>query len=112
MKDRLLTLILALGAFAAFYVLLAPKPDLPQERVTRPLSTEAGPNGYLGMLRWLEAERIPVVSMRDRYNTLAQATPGVPTGNLLIATTPQVYPLRNSEAEPLRKWIESGNTFK
>jgi hypothetical protein len=111
MKDRLLTLMLALGAFAAFYVLLAPKPEMPQERVTRPLSTEAGPNGYLAMLRWLEAERIPVVSMRDRYNTLAQATPGVPTGNLLIATTPQVYPLRTSEAEPLRKWIESGNTL-
>jgi hypothetical protein len=111
MKDRLLTLMLALGAFAAFYVLLAPKPDVPQERVTRPLSTEAGPNGYLGMLRWLEAERIPVVSLRERYGSLVQATPGVPTGNLLIATTPQVYPLRNSESQPLRKWIESGNTL-
>jgi uncharacterized protein DUF4350 len=111
MKDRLLTLLLALGAFAAFYVLLAPKPEMPQERVTRPLSTEAGPNGYLGMSRWLEAERIPVVSLRDRYGSLALATPGVPTGNLLIATTPQVYPLRNAESEPLRKWIESGNTL-
>ena len=79
MKDRLLTLMLALGAFAAFYVLLAPKPDVPQERVTRPLSTEAGPNGYLGMLRWREAERIPVVSLRERYGSLAQATPGTPT---------------------------------
>ena len=111
MKDRLLTLMLALGAFAAFYVLLAPKPDVPQERITRPLSTEAGPNGYLGMMRWLEAERIPVVSLRERYGSLGQTTPGVPTGNLLIATAPQVYPLRNSEAQPLRKWVESGNTL-
>jgi hypothetical protein len=63
------------------------------------------------MLRWLEAERIPVVSLRERYGSLAQVTPGVPTGNLLIATTPQVYPLRNSESQPLRKWIESGNTL-
>jgi len=110
MKDRLLTLMLALGAFAAFYALLVPKPELPQERVTRPLSTEAGPNGYLGLVRWLEAEQIPTVSLRDRYGSL-QATAGVPTGNLLIATTPQVYPLRNSETQPLQKWIESGNTL-
>jgi hypothetical protein len=111
MKDRLLTLMLALGAFAAFYVLLAPKPEAPQERVTRPLSTEAGPNGYLAMARWLEKERIPVVSLRDRYGTLAQATQSVPTGNLLIATTPQVYPLRDTESRPLRKWVEAGNTL-
>jgi hypothetical protein len=111
MKDRLLTLVLALGAFAAFYVLLAPKPEAPQERVTRPLSTEAGPNGYLGMARWLEKERIPVVSLRERYGSLAQATQSVPTGNLLIATTPQVYPLRDAESQPLRNWVEAGNTL-
>jgi hypothetical protein len=111
MKDRLLTLALALGALAAFYVLLAPKPAPPQSQVTRPLSTEAGPNGYLGMLRWLAAEKIPVVSFRERYGSLADATPGAPTGNLLITTAPHVYPLRSSETEPLRKWIEAGNTL-
>jgi hypothetical protein len=111
MKDRLLTLALALGAFAAFYVVLAPRPATPQERVTRPLSTEAGPNGYLGIRRWLDAEQIPVVSFRERYGELAAATPGTPAGNLLITTAPHVYPLRTSEAAPLRSWIEAGNTL-
>jgi len=111
MKERLLTLMLALGAFAAFYVLLAPKPEVPQQQVTRPLSTERGPNGYLGMLRWLGAEKIPVVSFRDRYGKLADATSVAPTGNLLITTTPHVYPLRTSEVQPLQDWIESGNTL-
>src|SRR4029453_9571495 len=111
MKDRLLTLALALGAFAAFYVLMAPRPAPPQPQVTRPLSIEAGPNGYLGMQRWLAAEKIPLVSFRERYGSLADATPGTPTGNLLITTTPHVYPLRSSETQPLQEWIEAGNTL-
>jgi Domain of unknown function (DUF4350) len=110
-KDRLITLALALGALAAFYTVLVPKPGLPQERVTRPLSTEAGPNGYLGLQRWLESERVPVVSLRERYGALATLVPGVATGNLLITTAPHVYPLRNSEVEPLQSWIEAGNTL-
>lgn len=111
MKDRLLTLALALGALAAFYVVLAPKPPMPQQTVTRPLSTEAGPNGYLGLQRWLASEGIAVVSLRERYGGLSAMTPGVSSGNLLITTAPHVYPLRSSEAEPLQTWIEAGNTL-
>jgi Domain of unknown function (DUF4350) len=110
-KDRLLTLALALGALAAFYVLVAPKPDPPQERVTRPLSTEAGPNGYLGMQRWLANEKIPVVSLRDRYGSLSTIAPDAQAGNLLISTAPHIYPLRGSEEQPLQAWIEAGNTL-
>jgi Domain of unknown function (DUF4350) len=110
-KDRLLTLLLAAGALAAFYVVLAPKPSPPQERVTRPISTEAGPNGYLALHRWLAHEGVPVVSLRERYGSLSTLVPGVPTGNLLITTTPHVYPQRDSEAAPLQSWIEAGNTL-
>jgi uncharacterized protein DUF4350 len=110
-KDRLITLALAIGALAAFYVLFMPKPDLPQERVTRPLSTEAGPNGYLGMQRWLAGAKIPVISLRERYGALATITPGVTTGNLLITTVPHIYPLRASEGQPLQDWITAGNTL-
>jgi hypothetical protein len=110
-KDRLLTLLLAVGALAAFYVVLVPKPSPPQERVTRPISTEAGPNGYLGLQRWLAHEGIPVVSLRERYGSLSTLVPGVPSGNLLITTTPHVYPLRGSEAAPLQNWVEAGNTL-
>jgi len=110
-KERLLTLALAMGALAAFYVVLVPKPSLPQERVTRPLSTEAGPNGYLGMQRWLTSEGLTVVSLRERYGSLANMTAGVTRGNLLITTAPHIYPPRSAEAEPLQRWIESGNTL-
>ncbi|HEY7639981.1 MAG TPA: DUF4350 domain-containing protein [Steroidobacteraceae bacterium] len=111
MKDRLLTLALALGAFAAFYILFGPKSSTPQQQVTRPVSTEAGPNGYLGMLRWLAAAKVPVVSFRERFGSLADATPGTPTGNLLITTAPHVYPLRDAETQPLQNWIVAGNTL-
>jgi hypothetical protein len=112
MKDRLLTLALALGAFVAFYVVMAPKPSTLQERPTRPISTEAGPNGYLGLVRWLEAERVPVVSLRERFGKLRE-TAGLEAnaGNLLISTAPHLYPIRDSEVWPLRSWIQRGNTL-
>lgn len=111
MKDRLLTLALAVGALAAFYVLFAPQPELPQERVTRPLSTEAGPNGYLGMQRWFENQKVPVISLRDRYGSLPTIAPDAAAGNLLITTAPHIYPLRGSEEQPLQSWISAGNTL-
>jgi hypothetical protein len=111
MKDRVLTLILALGALLAFYALVAPKPAAPRERPTRPLSTEAGPNGYLGLQRWFANERIPTVSLRERYGRLTEITSSAPTGNLLLSTLPQVYPMRRSESDSLSQWIASGNTL-
>lgn len=112
MKDRLLTFALAIGAFALFYVLMAPKPEPPQERPTRPVSTEQGPNGYLAMLRWFEAEGLKPVSLRDRYGHLPDLTAGhSAAGNLLISTTPHIYPVRDSEAALLRDWISAGNTL-
>lgn len=112
MKDRLLTFALALGAFAAFYVLMAPKVQPPQERPTRPISIEEGPNGYLALTRWLEAERVPVLSLRERYGKLAEL-PGLvsSSGNLMLSTTPQLYPLRHSEVWPLQEWVMDGNTL-
>jgi len=110
-KDRLLTLALAIGAFALFYALMMPKPSAPQEKVTRPITTEKGPNGYLGMMRWLTAEGVEPLSLRQRYGDLAQLTAAAPTGNLLISTAPHVYPIRDSETGPLRDWISAGNTL-
>src|SRR5262249_19737541 len=82
-KDRLFTLALAIGALVAFYALFFRSP-LPaaNEKVTRPLTTEAGPNGYLGLQRWLAAEHVPTMSLRERYGHLARVAPS-PTGNLL-----------------------------
>lgn len=112
MKERLLTLALALGAFAAFYTVLAPKPPAPQEVATRPISTEEGPNGLLALVRWLEAERVPVLSLRERFTKLSNVS-GLEshTGNLLVTAAPHLYPMRDSELQPLRGWVQRGNTL-
>lgn len=110
MRERLFTLVLALGALAAFFALLAPTPTPPQERPTRPLSIEPGPNGYAALERWLTAAGIKPLSLRERYGQLAQTSPA-PQGNLLISTVPHVYPIRTSEVNALKKWIADGNTL-
>lgn len=112
MKERLITLALAVAAFAAFYALMGPKPSAPQEQTTRPTSIEQGPNGYLGLMRWLTAERVPMLSLRERYTKLSDL-PGIEaeSGNLMLTTAPQLYPLRQSEFSPLRRWVEQGNTL-
>ncbi|HMN46417.1 MAG TPA: DUF4350 domain-containing protein [Povalibacter sp.] len=111
MKDRLLTLALAIGAFALFYVLFLHRPSQPREQVTRPITTEKGPNGYLALMRWFEAIDVQPVSLRERFQALGELE-GVPaTGNLLISTAPHRYPMRDSETAPLRNWVSAGNTL-
>ena len=60
-------------------------------------------------MRWLTAERVPVLSLRERYGKLQQL-PGLDaeSGNLMLTTAPQLYPLRQSEVGPLRSWVEPG----
>ena len=111
MKDRLLTLALAVAAFALFYALFVPKPAPPQERPTRPITTENGPNGYLAMWRWFETAGVHPISLRERFGELAKVTARAPTGNVLISTAPHLYPPRASEIGPLRDWISAGNTL-
>ena len=112
MKDRLLTLALAIGAFVAFYAVMVPKPQAPHQQATRPTSIEAGPNGYLGLVTWLQSERVPVLSLRERFTKLSDV-PGLEshTGNLLITTAPHLYPVRDSEIVPLHSWVQRGNTL-
>src|SRR5690349_3150516 len=105
MKERLTTLALAIAALACFYALFLPHPNSPTEKVTRPISIEAGPNGYLALAQWLRAEGLEPLSLRERYGRLDALTKASPSGNLLIATAPQIYPVRESEVSPLRDWI-------
>jgi Domain of unknown function (DUF4350) len=109
MKDWLVTLVLALAAFVAFYTLVVqPGPEPP--KVLRPLTTEPGPNGYMGLVQWLRAQNLEPVVWRDRFNKLERSSIP-PQGNLLLSTAPFVYPPRNSEFAALQRWIEAGNTL-
>jgi hypothetical protein len=64
----------------------------------------------LGLWNWLEREHVKVVSLRDRYATLKGDASLAETGNVLIVTMPFRTPLRSSEVQPFRAWIERGNT--
>jgi len=110
MKDWLLTAGLAIAALAAFYALFV-NSGSQEPPVSRPLSSESGPNGYLGLVRWLRTQQIEPVVLRDRFTRLASVAGSAATGNLLISTAPHVYPLRNAEVAPLLRWIEAGNTL-
>jgi Domain of unknown function (DUF4350) len=108
MRDRLVTLLGALLALAIVYALFFQRPGEPP--VTKPLSAEAGRNGYLGLWTWLEREHVRVVSLRDRYSTLREHASPSQRGNVLLVTMPFRTPLRRSEIEPLQAWLRDGNT--
>ncbi len=106
MKERALVLALAAGALALFYVLLFPKPQPDLTNAGMPLSTEARPEGYLAVVRWLAQEHIPTASLRYRYDRLPNTT-----GNLLLVSMPQRVPARTGEIAALESWVERGNTL-
>ena len=112
MKERLVTLGLALGALALFYVLFLPKPA-PQDKLpAMPTSRESGPNGYQAAWRWLKAERTPVFAFQERYDRLnAAGAQFSSAGNLLLTTLPHELPVRPGEAAQLDAWVERGNTL-
>jgi hypothetical protein len=109
MKQRLLALALAAGAFGLFYALVFPKLGSEQS-IVMPLSSESGPDGYLAVWRWLGEQRIRAVSLRYRYDRLPRLL-STPTGNLLLVTLPEQVPARATEVAELAKWVERGNTL-
>jgi hypothetical protein len=109
-KDRLVTLALALGAFVLFYALFVPKPAGNADAIALPVSSEGRDAGYQGIWRWLKAQDIQVISFRDRYGGLAQQK--LPAnGNLMITTLPHKVPARDDEALRLDEWVGQGNTL-
>jgi hypothetical protein len=53
-----------------------------------------------------------VLSLRERYGKLQQLPDlKAESGNLMLTTAPQLYPLRQSEVAPLRSWVNRGNTL-
>jgi uncharacterized protein DUF4350 len=108
-KERLITLGLAIAALFLCYALFLPKPQAENLAASRPLSADLGAAGYQAAWRWLNAEHIPVVSLRDRFESLP-AKVHQATGNVLITTLPHKLPVRPDEASRLDAWIERGNT--
>jgi hypothetical protein len=112
MRDRLVTLGLALAALVAFYVLwLTPSPTVdPDADAARPTSAERRGNGYAGLYAWLVRSGVPVRSFRERYTALTDLD--VPAkGNLLVLSLPAIEVFHNDEFGALDKWVRNGNTL-
>lgn len=112
MRERAITLLLALAALLAFYALwLRPLPSLDDDAdAARPTTGERRGNGYAGAFEWLQRSGVTAISWRERYTALADAN--IPRrGNLLIITLPGVESFRDDEFAALDHWVRRGNTL-
>jgi hypothetical protein len=110
LKERFVTLGLAVAALFLCYALFLPKPPPENAALTRPLSTDSGAAGYQAVWRWLQAVHIPAISLRDRFDHWSSGAARRRTGNVLFTTLPHKLPVRLEEAARLDEWIERGNT--
>jgi len=111
MRERLITLVCALGSLLLFAALFVRGEGLDSRRVALPTTIERHGNGLAGAKSWLEAEGIRSVSLRERFDTLAKRRDLPRAGNLLITTLPVATPFRLQEARALDHWIRAGNTL-
>jgi hypothetical protein len=112
MRERGITLLLALAALVVFYGLwLRPAPTLdPNADAARPTSAERRGNGYAGLFEWLQRTGVRARSWRERYTgLLGDDLPS--RGNLLVLTLPAVEIFRSEEFGALDKWVRRGNTL-
>jgi hypothetical protein len=112
MRERLVSLLLALAALATFYALwLQPHaPFDPDADVARPTTAERLGNGYAALYEWLQRSGVRTRSLRERYTALKELD--LPArGNLLVLTLPAVEVFRNEEFAALDQWVRRGNTL-
>lgn len=112
MRERALTLALALAALLAFYALwLSPAPSLDgQGDGARPTTSERRGDGYAGLYEWLQKSGVGVRSWRERYTALGELD-APPRGNLLMVTLPGLDNFRSEEFGALDSWVRRGNTL-
>ena len=111
MRERLITLVCALGSLVLLAALFVRGEGLDSRRVALPTTIERHGNGLAGAKSWLEAEGIRTVSLRERFDTLAKRRDLARAGNLLIMTVPVATPFRVQEAGAVDHWIRAGNTL-
>ncbi len=110
MKERLVTLLCALGALAVFFALFLRGDDVTSGRggVAAPTSEERRANGYHG--RWCGSTRSASKPCQFGIASI-NGLPGPgwpPTGNLLIVTLPALTAFRTEEFRPLDTWCGRG----
>ena len=111
MRPRLMTLACALGALLLFGTLFLRSDSLATRRASPPTTVGRGSDGLLGAASWLEAEGVRAVSLRERFDSLAQHHELAAQGNLLISSLPAAVNFRTKELVALDNWIRNGNTL-
>jgi len=109
MKDRLMTLLGACVAFYLLFRLLFPQVNFTEKNISFPTTEDRGKYGLAGLQQWLQRAKVPVYSLRERYQTLISHAGLSDTGNLLIVSLPQRLDARHDELEQLATWVETGN---
>src|SRR6202049_4630722 len=111
MRERLITLLCALGSLLLFAALFVRGEGLDSRRIALPTTIERHGNGLAGAMSWLEAEGIRTLSLRERFDTLAKRRDLPRAGNFLIMTVPVATPFRVEEVRAVDHWIRAGNTL-
>ena len=111
MRERLNTLLCALGALVVFVTLFVRGGPLEMVRSAAPTTSERGDNGLFAARTWLAAEGIRSVSVRERFDAMEHRHDLARTGNLLIVSTPVVNAFKTAETRALDRWVRAGNTL-
>lgn len=111
MKDRLSTLLTAIGAVLLATFLLIPPSEDHSKELSVPTSEDRGGDGLAGLYQWLQANNVPVFSLRNRYSQLAKKTELAASGNLMIISMPQRREALASEWRALSEWVNDGNSL-
>lgn len=110
MRERLVTLALALAALTVFVMLFVHAAG-PAAEESVPTSADRGDDGLRGALAWLTEEGVPTRALRQRFGAVAHMSDVPARGNLLIVTLPAAVPFRGDEARALDDWLRAGNTL-
>lgn len=110
MKERLAILLGVLAAAWLVWGIFVPR--LSPDTTSRPLSTEAGPGGLLGLQRWLEQGGVPTRSLREPFTSLtAPGGPFARSGNVLVTVMPHYELPDRDDMNSLLDWVSEGNTL-
>jgi hypothetical protein len=109
-KERFVSLGLAAGALALFWILMFPKPQS-ESTAPPPLTTGADAEGYAAASRWLAAAGVATLDLHRRLDRLGdRAISAQASGNLLITTLPYAVVAHREELAALDAWVVQGNT--
>jgi len=101
-KERFLTLFAALGTLLFVVVLMLPATPREEKPVSLPTSVDRGDHGLAAAHDWLKRLHVPVLPLRERYDTLVENLDLPETGNLLVISVPQRMAIRHLEEDQLR----------